>query len=69
MIIVLIIIVTSLWVLFDAKKLMKNIPMEERKKITGLANKPWQWFLGSLLLWIVCFPLYLIKRPKYKASI
>jgi hypothetical protein len=25
---------------------------------------PAGWFFGCLLLWIICFPLYLIARPR-----
>jgi hypothetical protein len=44
------VLLTSLWVLFDARKL--------RFKETG----PSTWFVGCLLLWIIVFPWYLIKR-------
>jgi len=62
LIVVFIVIVTSVWVLIDAK----NIGVK-KGQITGLLNLgPWGWFICSLLLWIISFPCYLIKRIQYK---
>ncbi|MGC9975355.1 MAG: zinc ribbon domain-containing protein [Syntrophales bacterium] len=57
----LIVIGSSLWVLYDAHKL------GVRKGMLGgnFDYGPTEWFLFSLLLWIVGFPLYLSKRQKY----
>lgn len=30
----------------------------------GFANAPWKWALGTLLLWIIAFPMYLMRRGK-----
>jgi hypothetical protein len=57
-----IIIATSLWVLFDARSIGFK-----RGQVKGLFSMgPWGWFFGSLLLWIVCFPAYLLKRGELK---
>ena len=55
---------TSIWVGFDAKAIGAR-----RGVLDGLANMgPLGWFLSSLLLWIVAFPLYLASRSKIKAA-
>ena len=55
---------TSIWVLIDAKNIGAR-----KGLVTGMANMgPWTWFIGCLLLWIVAFPLYLVKRGKLKAA-
>jgi hypothetical protein len=51
---------TSIWVLLDAQKIGVR-----KGQFTGFFDlSPWGWFGGCLLLWIVIFPLYLIKRPE-----
>jgi hypothetical protein len=58
-----VIIASSIWVLFDAKSIGVR-----RGQIKGFADLgPWGWFIATLLLWIVAFPVYLAQRPKYKA--
>jgi hypothetical protein len=58
----LIVVLTSVWVLIDAK-----IIGVKKGQVTGLLDLgPWGWFFCSLLLWIVAFPCYLIKRRGYK---
>lgn len=60
----LIVLGTSIWVLIDSK----NIGVR-KGLVTGMANiGPWTWFFGCLLLWIVAFPLYLVKRGALKAA-
>jgi len=62
MLIWLIIIGTSIWVFFDAKKIGVK-----KGKMKGIFNMgPGGWFIVCLLLWIIGFPLYLIKRPELK---
>jgi hypothetical protein len=57
-----IVIATSFWVYFDAKKLGVR-----KGQVKGLADLgPAGWFWATLLLWIIAFPLYLITRPKLK---
>jgi len=59
----IVVIVTSAWVLFDTKKL--GVKKGQLKGLGDVA--PWGWFFACLLLWIVAFPYYLIKRPQLKA--
>jgi len=55
---------SSLWVWFDARAIGA-----ERGLVSGIADMgPLGWFLSSLLLWIVAFPLYLASRSKIKAA-
>jgi len=61
-IMMLIVLGTSIWVLFDAKTIGVK-----KGQIKGLADVgPWGWFFGCLLVWIIGFPLYLSKRSEYK---
>ncbi|MBU1964225.1 MAG: hypothetical protein KKH02_01870 [Proteobacteria bacterium] len=61
-IIMLVILGTSVWVLFDARSIGVKKGM-----VKGLANMgPWGWFFVTLFLWIVGFPAYLAMRGKYK---
>ena len=53
-IVLLIVVATSAWVGVDASG------REWREG--SFADKPWKWVLGSLLLWIIVFPVYLLKR-------
>jgi uncharacterized membrane protein len=48
------ILLSSIWVFYDAQK--KALP------------KPFRWAIGSLLLWIVVFPWYLSRRQTPHAS-
>jgi len=58
----LLVFVTSIWVFFDAKKIGVK-----KGQIKGLANMgPGGWFFACLLLWVIAFPLYLIKRSEFK---
>jgi hypothetical protein len=57
----LLVIVTSLWVFFDAKRIGIK-----KGQITGIANLgPGGWLVVCLFLWIIAFPTYLIKRPQF----
>lgn len=61
----IVIIVSAIWVLVDAK----NIGVK-KGLITGMGNMgPWGWFLATLFLWIVGFPMYLYYRGKYKLAV
>ncbi len=53
---------TSIWVLVDA------LSLKVRKgKITGFFDMgPVGWFLCCLLLWVIAFPAYLVKRNEYR---
>jgi hypothetical protein len=50
----LIVVATSVWVGFDARS--------RDWSGNAFADRPWKWVAGSLLLWIVIFPMYLAKR-------
>ena len=57
---VLVQIATAIWVGFDAR----GRDFSDSK----IARSPKAWVVGCLLLWLVCFPLYLAtrdSRPKY----
>lgn len=58
----LVVLGTSIWVLFDAKSIGVK-----RGQIKGLGNLgPWGWFFSSLFLWIIAFPFYVVKRGEFK---
>jgi len=60
--VLLIMVGTSIWIFFDAKSIGVK-----KGQVSGLGNMgPGMWFLASLLLWIVAFPLYLTKRNEFK---
>src|ERR1700693_3319105 len=50
----LIVLVTSVWVGFDARS--------RDWSDNSFADRPWKWLVGSLLPWFVGFPMYLVKR-------
>jgi hypothetical protein len=52
----LIVVPTTIWVWFDAK--------ERDWSRDGFANSPTKWAIGSLLLWIIVFPMYLARRGR-----
>ncbi|MDA8170276.1 MAG: hypothetical protein M0Z48_00405 [Nitrospiraceae bacterium] len=59
---ILFILVTSIWVYFDAKAIGVR-----KGLIKGLTDMgPGGWFVVCLGLWIVGFPAYLATRGKYK---
>ena len=61
MLTLIVVIGSSLWVYIDAKRIGVK-----KGQIKGVWNVgPEMWCLACLLLWIVCFPMYLIKRPEY----
>lgn len=65
MIIVLLVILSSIWVLIDARKIGVR-----RGLLPGIGNSgPLAWSMLTLFIWIVGFPLYLMYRGKYKAAI
>jgi hypothetical protein len=58
------VIVTSIWMAIDADRLGYD-----KRDIKGVAAmSPGGWLVCGLLLWIVAFPLYLIKRPELAAA-
>jgi hypothetical protein len=55
------IIISSIWVFVDAKKIGVK-----KGQIKGVCDMgPATWLLVSLFLWIIAFPAYLIKRPEF----
>jgi hypothetical protein len=64
LLIVLVIVATSVWVLIDAHAIGAV-----RDKSLGMAGtSPAAWFVGSLLVWIIVFPMYLLHRPAIKSA-
>ncbi|MEN6469270.1 MAG: SHOCT domain-containing protein [Smithella sp.] len=62
---ILIVVVSAIWVVIDAK----NIGVK-KGLVTGLGNMgPWSWFFVTLLLWIIGFPMYLYYRGKFKLAV
>lgn len=58
----LFVLLSSLWVYFDAKRIGAR-----KGLLPGFGDmNPGGWFLVCLLLWIIGFPLYLIKRGKIR---
>ncbi len=56
------ILVTSILVFIDTKRIGVR-----KGQVKGLADLgPAGWLFACLFLWIVAFPLYLIKRPELK---
>lgn len=59
-----IVLVSSIWVLIDARKIGV-----QKGQIQGIANMgPVAWLIACLFLWIIAFPMYLIKRPEYRRA-
>jgi hypothetical protein len=64
MVMSLLVLGSSIWMAVDASQLGYD-----KRDIRGIAAMgPAGWFLCGLFLWIVAFPLYLIKRPELKAA-
>jgi hypothetical protein len=62
--ILLLIVITSIWVVSDAKSI--GVKKGQVKGILDMG--PWGWLFVCLFLWIVGFPAYLAMRSKYKAA-
>lgn len=59
------VLLSALFVLIDAKRIGVK-----KGLLTGMGNMgAWSWFFGTLLLWIIVFPLYFFYRGKYKAAL
>jgi len=61
----IVVIVSSIWVLFDAHT--NQIIRDGEKPYKFFTNGAFIWFIGSLFLWILNFPIYLMFRKKYLA--
>ncbi|MBS1983799.1 MAG: hypothetical protein JST16_06480 [Bdellovibrionales bacterium] len=64
MTIVIVVILSSIIVYIDAKKL----GVKKGLVPDGLDAGPFGWALGVLFLWIIVLPMYLFKRSKYVAA-
>ena len=60
--IVVIVVASSFWVLFDARSIGVKRELPKPVFSMGVAG----WFVVCLLFWIVAFPAYLVKRGEYK---
>lgn len=60
---IIIAVVLAIWVYTDIQK----IGMEDENVKDPLIGKrlAWRWTIGTLLLWIVFFPYYLMKRKEF----
>lgn len=57
------VLASAVWVAIDSSRLGYD-----KRDLTGIAAMgPVGWTLCVLLIWIVGFPLYLVKRPHLKA--
>lgn len=60
----LVILGSSLWVFFDARSIGVK-----KGQVKGLADMgPAGWLFACLLLWIIAFPMYLVKRSAFKKA-
>ena len=63
-IVFLIVVGTAIWVWFDARTIGAH-----KGLVKGVADMgPFAWFLCTLFLWIIAFPVYLAKRGAIKAA-
>lgn len=61
----LIILGTSIWVLYDTKKIGVR-----KGLVKGIGNMgPWGWFFSTLGLFFISFPVYLYYRDKFKIAV
>lgn len=60
-----VVLLSGVFVLIDAKRIGVK-----KGLLTGMGNMgAWSWFFGTLLMWIIVFPLYFFYRGKYKAAL
>jgi len=57
-----VILATSIWVFFDSKNI--GVKSGQLKGFFGMG--PIGWFFACVILWIICFPAYLLKRNELK---
>ncbi len=58
---VFVVAASAIWVFIDARQIGVK-----KGQLGGVANMgPIGWSIATLLLWIVSFPVYLIKRPQF----
>jgi hypothetical protein len=56
LIILVLIVATSIWVAVDAT----GRDWSNDK----FADRPWKWIVGCVLVWIIVFPMYLVRRNR-----
>lgn len=65
-VILALIIGTSVWVYFDAKWIGIYQTGERRRPLQlSLDMEPVDWLISCLLIWLVAFPAYVVKRPNF----
>jgi len=63
----LLVLCTSIWVFSDARKIgVKRSGEKAKGGKLSVDMGPLGWAICCLLLWIIAFPTYLIKRPEFK---
>ena len=55
-VIAILVLGTTAWIGYDASR--------RDWSEHGFANRTWKWVVGSLVLWIVVLPVYLVQRSK-----
>jgi len=58
------ILASAVWVFFDARQITEQKRLPEGP----MEQSPLVWAIAVALLWIVCFPLYLVQRGKVLAA-
>ena len=58
----IIVLGTSIWVFIDARSL--KLPKKDAKGFWAMG--PIGWLFACFLIWIVAFPVYLVKRSEWK---
>lgn len=67
LVIMAVLIGTSFWVYFDAKSIGIKAGEVKSGRMAGLDTMgPGSWLAGCLILWIIFFPIYLVKRGEFK---
>lgn len=56
----LVVTATSVWVAYDAHN--NQIPVIAKRPYQPVSNGWMRWLLSCLLLWIIAFPMYLVRR-------
>ncbi len=61
----LVVVVSAIWVYVDARSIGVR-----KGLVTGLGDMgPVGWAVSTLFLWIVAFPLYLVKRRQFRIAV
>jgi len=65
-IVILLVLGTSIWAAVDASSIGAGKVASDRWTVN---TSPGQWFFLCLLVWIVFFPLYLVKRSGIRGAV